>query len=379
MDDLTEICLRLNCVIGSSTKPLFELYALLKTPPSTTTHQDIKTCLNTYAPKLYKKCYRKDTDQKILETEKSLKRENLTLLHAFDERYPPYLASIPDRPLILFIRGNAIHLQKISVAIVGSRRATPVATRFAYDLAHQLCQHQIMVVSGLARGCDIWAHRGTLDACTQSTTSEKFGTVAVLGNGLNHIYPPEHRKIAHKIVEQQGCLLSECLPHTPPLAQNFPKRNRIIAGMSVATIVIEAGLRSGSLISARLAVEYGREIFAVPNHPNNTLSHGCHQLIRDGAHLLESLDDLSRILGDSYPSFQEWETPAQSREKKIQPDTLSAELLKFLAHIGTEGVGIEDFAQSCHLSLVQAQNILMELEIQGQIAKTLTGKFYRLS
>ncbi|HMP78976.1 MAG TPA: DNA-processing protein DprA [Pirellulaceae bacterium] len=205
-----------------------------------------------------------------------------------DEDYPRLLSEIHDPPVVLFCRGTLLPIDSLAVAIVGSRHATNYGLAQAEKLARGLAMAGVTVVSGLARGIDAAAHRGALSAGGR--------TLAVLGNGLTEVYPPEHAGLAREVMTQ-GALISELLPDQPPKSDAFPQRNRIITGLSVGLVVVEAAQRSGALISARLAMEQGREVFAVPGRVDNRMSGGCHRLIRDGAKLVETVDDVLEELG----------------------------------------------------------------------------------
>ena len=204
------------------------------------------------------------------------------------EQYPSQLKEIYDPPAILFGKGQLQPADALSIAIVGSRHATHYGKTVAENLARGLSLAGFTIVSGMARGIDAAAHRGALKAGGR--------TIAVLGGGLLNIYPPEHSTLAAEIA-QQGALLSEALPRKAPKAGCFPKRNRIVTGLSLGLIVVEAGDRSGALISPRLAMEQGREVFAVPGRIDSRMSRGCHRLIRDGAKLVECVDDVLEELG----------------------------------------------------------------------------------
>ncbi len=204
------------------------------------------------------------------------------------ESYPSQLKEIYDPPAILFGKGQLQPVDSLSIAIVGSRHATHYGKTVAENLARGLSLAGFTIVSGMARGIDAAAHRGALKAGGR--------TIAVLGGGLLNIYPPEHATLAAEIA-QQGVVLSEALPRNAPKAGCFPKRNRIVTGLSLGLIVVEAGDRSGALISARLAMEQGREVFAVPGRIDSRMSRGCHRLIRDGAKLVECVDDVLEELG----------------------------------------------------------------------------------
>jgi DNA processing protein len=207
----------------------------------------------------------------------------MAVVLAEDPRYPAMLREIPDPPGVLFLWGSLPASDRIAMAIVGTRHATHYGTRQAERLSVELVRAGFTVVSGLARGIDAAAHRGCLQAGGR--------TLAVLGGGFLRLYPPEHTELAQQI-RQQGCLISESPPQSPPCSGNFPQRNRVITGMSLGVIVIEAGHRSGALISARHALEQGREVFALPGRVDSPVSRGCHELLRDGAKLVESVDDV---------------------------------------------------------------------------------------
>jgi DNA processing protein len=202
--------------------------------------------------------------------------------------YPQPLRTIPDPPGVLFVRGDMLPSDGIAVAIVGTRHATQYGVAQAERLAAGLARCGYTIISGLARGIDAAAHRGALKAHGR--------TLAVLGSGVLTIYPPEHEGLASEVITH-GALLSENPPRSPPLSGAFPQRNRIITGLSLGVIVVEASDRSGALISARHAMEQGREVFAVPGRVDSRTSRGCHRLIRDGAKLVETIDDVLEELG----------------------------------------------------------------------------------
>ncbi len=205
-----------------------------------------------------------------------------------DDEYPRPLREIVDPPGILFVRGEILPPDAIAIAIVGSRHATHYGLKQAEKLAGSLARAGFTIVSGLARGIDAAAHRGALAAGGR--------TLAVMASGVVRIYPPEHGKLAHDVVHH-GALVSEAPPHAAPTSGSFPRRNRLISGLALGVIVVEAAARSGALITARLAAEQGREVFAVPGSIESRMSRGCHRLIRDGATLVETADDVLEQLG----------------------------------------------------------------------------------
>lgn len=217
-----------------------------------------------------------------------LKDSGARLVTWEDPLYPPLLKEIPDAPPGLFVRGDAAVLSGLQVAVVGSRNPSPSGRRIALQFAADLGRAGITVTSGLAIGIDSRAHEGALEAGAP--------TVAVLGCGPDTLYPRRNRKLAERITET-GALVTEFPPGTPPVAANFPRRNRLISGLGAGVVVVEAALKSGSLITARLAMEQGREVFAVPGAIHNPLSRGCHALIREGAKLTEKIEDILEELG----------------------------------------------------------------------------------
>lgn len=220
-------------------------------------------------------------------------QQNCGILMPDDEPYPQALSTLRDAPLFLFYRGNPKLINEASIAIVGSRNPSHYGREQAFTIAQQLVASDWHVISGLAIGIDGEAHQGALNNPTIIGTGK---TIAVLGSGLEEIYPKRHQALADHIVAAGGVLLSEHLPDVKALAQHFPRRNRIVSGISLGTLVIEAAYKSGSLITARLAAEQGREVFALPGAVTNPLSRGCHQLIKEGANLVENASDILALL-----------------------------------------------------------------------------------
>ena len=204
-------------------------------------------------------------------------------LHFQDKDYPTNLRYVYQPPATIYLEGSIIAQDQIAIAIVGSRRATDYGLNNAERIGFELASRGIAVISGLARGVDSAAHRGALRA--------KGRTIAVLGSGLNRIYPPENKKLAQEVA-QNGALISEFTPDTPPHRENFPRRNRIISGLSLGVVVVEAAKRSGALITANFALEQGREVFALPGKVDSFTSGGVHDLIKEGAKLIESTEDI---------------------------------------------------------------------------------------
>jgi len=275
-----------------------------------------------------------------------------------DERYPPLLREIPDPPEKLYIRGDPSVLLQPQLAIVGSRRASAAALRLASLLAGQLTNAGFHICSGLALGIDGAAHRGALDAGGKS--------VAVMGAGLDHLYPKRHTRLAHQLATA-GALVSELEPSMPPRKYNFPKRNRIISGLSMGVLVVEAAQASGSLITARLALEQGREVFALPWSTLHEGGRGCLRLIRDGAKMVLSVDDILEELGALYT--------LQSEVRPLcEPENTAADgSSKLLQFIGYEVVSLDELV---HLSAQPPSKILAQLsslELSGAILRTAGG------
>jgi DNA processing protein len=278
-----------------------------------------------------------------------------------DGRYPAALLQTADPPLLLYVHGNAAALCAPAVAIVGSRNATAQGLENARAFAQALGEAGVVVVSGLALGIDGAAHQGALRAAA--------GTVAVVGTGLDRVYPASHKKLAHRIAAGPGALVSEFAPGMPALRENFPQRNRIIAGMSLGTLVVEAALQSGSLVTARCAVEAGREVFAVPGSIHSPQSKGCHALIKQGAKLVESaadvLDELR--LGPRAPA----PAPAVAGG---QPPAAANPLLDAL---GYEPTTLDALQDRTGLPTAELSARLLELELAGHVARLPGGLFQR--
>lgn len=274
-----------------------------------------------------------------------------------DIGYPVLLAAIPDPPLVLWMRGDPSAFDQPSVAIVGSRAATPYGLEAASRLAGDLAAAGALVVSGLARGVDSAAHRGALAAGGR--------TAAVLGSGVDVVYPPEHGGLC-EAVAADGVVLSEWPPSTAPLPFHFPARNRIISGLSLAVVVVEAAEKSGSLITAGCALEQGRAVMAVPGNILSGRHRGCHALIRDGAAVVESAEDVLAELRSSSlrPAAREATTPAQS-------DPLLA-----CMHPG-ESYDVESLGRETGLTAPQLLSRLLGLELQGVVRRVDGGRFVR--
>ena len=273
-------------------------------------------------------------------------RHILTLEHP---AYPRLLAEIPDPPPLLFVQGDPAVLGRLQLALVGSRNPTAGGARTARDFAAFLARAGLVITSGLALGIDAAAHEGALAAGRP--------TVAVTGTGLDRVYPARHHKLAHAIAEQ-GALVSEFPTGTPPRPEHFPRRNRIISGLSLGVLVVEAAVRSGSLITARLAAEQGREVFAIPGSIHNPLARGCHALIRQGAKLVET-------------------TWRSSNSVDTAPPTLDADHLGLLESLGYDAVSVDELVRRSGLTAEAVSSMLLILELEGYVVPAPGGRYAR--
>ncbi|WP_201576532.1 DNA-processing protein DprA [Psychrobacter sp. H8-1] len=238
------------------------------------------------------------TQANIDKIQQALTEGRYSLLFADQADYPMQLLQIYDPPPLLFYRGNSARLNQAQIAIVGSRKPTAHAQKTTFDMAQYLAQAGYVITSGLAMGVDKRAHLGAL---AQADAEYQGRTIGVMGTGIDVYYPNHHDQLFAQIIDQGGCIISELLPHTQPHKHTFPRRNRLVAGLSLATIVTEATIKSGSLITARLTSEQGKQVFAIPSHIDNSNAEGCHHLIREGATLIyhpqQVLEDVNSQLG----------------------------------------------------------------------------------
>ena len=286
-----------------------------------------------------------------------------------DADYPPLLLHSADPPLLLYLQGRAALLNARSVAIVGSRQASAQGLDNARAFARSLAQSGWAIVSGLAAGIDAAAHRGALEADAEGGA----GTVAVVGTGVDRIYPRSHQALTQRIAEQ-GLLVSELALGTPPLAPNFPQRNRLIAGLSRGTLVVEAALRSGSLITARLAAEAGREVMALPGSLLAPQSHGCHALIRQGAALVTSpeqvLDELNGL-----PALSLLDALAEPAAPPVTAQATAVDAV--LCALGHDPLSLDALINRCGWSAPALSAHLLTLELDGLVARLPGGLYQR--
>lgn len=304
-----------------------------------------------------------------------------------DARFPRQLLDTADPPLMLFAQGHVALLHAPSIAIVGSRNTTAQGSDNARAFARSLSQNGYTVVSGLALGIDGAAHEGALLGAASGAASSPSSvpsagavtvgsTIAVVGTGLDRIYPAKHAQLARDIAAQ-GLLLSEFFLGTPPLAENFPQRNRIIAGLAQGTLVVEAALRSGSLITASMAIECGREVFAIPGSIHSPQSHGCHALIKQGAKLVETAQDVLEELGRSAGHAAKAAPRAAGLAASLHTLLHTSLHTSLLDAMGFDPVTLDAVLARTGLPTASAQAQLWELEMEGAVHRLPGGRFQR--
>jgi len=297
-------------------------------------------------------------------------QDGQTLLAYKEGGYPGLLAEIDDAPILLYVRGDVALLSDPQLAIVGSRHASKQGINIAKDFAQHLSSQGLTITSGLALGIDAAAHEGALKGIGK--------TVAVVATGLDRIYPASNQSLGRQIAEE-GAMVSEFPLGTQPLSRNFPKRNRIISGLSTGTLVVEAALKSGSLITARTAINQGREVFAVPGSINNPQAKGCHQLIKQGAKLVESgqdiFDELSALIQLSL-------TPQNrdlfSEDSAVESDSSLLTKHPILTHIGFDAIGMDELVVLSKSPVYDIQGQLLLLELEGVVESLSAGRWRRI-
>ncbi len=311
-----------------------------------------------------------DADRELALAEKL----GIWLVHCQDGRYPPALKAIYDPPPVLYVKGTLTRADNLAMAIVGCRRCTHYGTEQANRFAHLLASSGFTIVSGLARGIDSAAHQGALAA--------KGRTIAVQGCGLAHVFPPENKKLFESITES-GAVVSELPLAYEPLSENFPARNRIIAGLSMGVLVVEATHRSGALISAKAAMENNREVMAVPGRIDSPTSAGCHRLIKEGAGLIDSIETLMDTLGHIGYGLKGHAQTAAAQAKQTAEQglfdlsrlSLTPEEAKIIEQLDSEPVHVEELISQTRLAAGQIHAALIQLQLKGLI-KQLPGSLY---
>ena len=293
-----------------------------------------------------------------------LEGEGRGLITLADERYPERLKEIAAPPLLLFYQGDVELLSQPQIAIVGARAATAAGLETAKGFAAELSRRGLVITSGLALGIDGAAHRGAIEA--------QGKTIAVCATGLDRVYPARHRALAHEI-SANGVLISEFPPGTPPLPEHFPRRNRLISGLSLGVLVVEAAPESGSLITARLALEQGREVFAIPGSIHAPQSRGCHALIRQGAKLTETVHDVLEELHEFMHDEAAFEETSASPQPKLEPMQQ-----RVLDALGFDSASFDDLVERTSLPLENLSSALLALELQGHIGVLPGGAYQRV-
>ncbi|MCX8026482.1 MAG: DNA-processing protein DprA [Thermodesulfovibrionales bacterium] len=300
--------------------------------------------------------------KKIDDIIKAIQSKGAWILKITDNRYPKSLREIDDSPIILYCLGEYKKEDNIAIAIVGSRRMSEYGRRVASQISRELSSIGVTIVSGFARGIDTVAHRSALDAGGRS--------IAILGSGIDIIYPTENRLLFDKI-KNSGCIMTEFTPNTPPDKFNFPKRNRIISGLSLGVLVVEAAMGSGSLITAHYATEQNKEVFAVPGNITNTLSQGTNALIKKGAKLVQKTED---IIEELIPQLKGLIKETETSKNKLEITDKEDAILKVLKE---EPTHIDDIVRQSGYSIEEALTILLELELKGIIMQKEGKRFLR--
>jgi DNA processing protein len=299
---------------------------------------------------------------------KRIEKAGVHVVTRDDPEYPKNLREVYDPPIILYVKGTLSERDALAIAVVGSRRTTLYGQDMARKLAYQLGRVGVTVVSGLARGIDSAAHTGTLQA--------KGRTVAVIGCGIDIVYPAENEKLANEIVEKGGAVVTEFPFGVKPDKQNFPMRNRIISGWSLGTVVVEANLKSGALITANQAAEQGRQVFAVPGRADSILSRGTNKLIKDGAKLTEDVEDILGEFEYLLPKRATEQAEAASEGGGTKPALVLSDMEeKVMAHLGREETAIDEVIRASGLTTACVSATLLSLEMK-RLIRQLPGKLY---
>lgn len=293
-------------------------------------------------------------------------KKNIKIVSHLDDYFPKIMQEFDDRPPLLFCLGNAKLLNSENIAIVGSRNASANGLRLAYKIAKNLSEHKKTIVSGFARGIDSAAHKASVD----------YATIAVLAGGIDHIYPPENAALYHEIAEK-GLIVAELPLGAIPKSQNFPQRNRIISGISKSVAIIEATLKSGSLITAKFALQQNKEIFAVPGFPLDPHYQGTNKLLKEGAHLLESAEDILQIL-ESYQvdriNLNEPQQNFYDQKNNFIEKELTEARIQTINLLGASPVSIDEIISITQLPANLLLTIIVELELAGKIIRHFGNK-----
>ncbi len=297
-----------------------------------------------------------------------LKKKEICVVSFKEEDYPKSLLEISDFPIVLYVKGNAKKLNSLNFAIVGSRQASLYGTTMARQFAQRLSELGWTIVSGMARGIDTYAHEGAL-----STGS---ATIAVLGCGLNYIYPPENEELLKRIAHN-GAVISEFPMDVAPVAHNFPRRNRMISGLSSGVLIVEAALKSGALITADCALEQGREVFALPGKIDNPCSQGVHNLIKQGAKLVTCVEDILEELKVPIQGYLKRETGLGKQEVEPKPISLNLpeDEQQIYSYVNDRPIHMDELSERCGVMISSVGSLLFRLELK-KLVKQLPGKMF---
>lgn len=293
------------------------------------------------------------------------KKYNLKIITLDDQGYPEILKNIPDPPIVLYVKGELKEEDKLALAIVGSRRASFYGLTQAHNFARDLSQVGFTIVSGMARGIDTYAHQGALKAGGR--------TIAVLGSGFNHLYPQENKELAEEIAKN-GAVISEFPVDTLPLKQNFPRRNRVISGLSLGVLVVEAARNSGALITADFALEQGREVFALPGKVDSQNTFGTHELIKQGAKLVSSKEDILEEF--ALPVTKSYATQKRP-EENLDSGLDNGQEYEIYNLISGQSIQLDDLVQKTNLEILRIAPLLLKLEMKGLIRELPGKRFIR--
>ena len=357
-DQETIAWIRLGLVVGLTPSGFRKLLAALATPEAICA-ADHATLARIVSVDVAAAVVRGPDAKRLETTLQWLEEPGNHVVTFADHGYPRLLLEITDPPPLLYVKGRPVLLDGAALAVVGSRNASQQGRVNAQAFSQELSQGGFTIISGLAMGIDAAAHLGGLAGASSS--------IAVVGTGLDIVYPARNRDLAHQLAEQ-GALVSEFALGSPPLASNFPRRNRLISGLSRGCLVVEAALQSGSLITARYALEQGRDVFAVPGSIHSPLSKGCHQLIKQGAKLVESSQDILEELG---AAVRVRETTAGGDEEAVQETPV-------LAALGYDPIDLDTLCERSGLTPDSASAMLLTLELEGVVSRLPGGKFQRV-
>lgn len=359
MTETERLWLRLHLIPGLGRRGIFRLLQVFGSPQAALKAPDHAWKSAGMTPSVLAARNSAANEDHFTTTCNTLASLHVRLVSFWDEVYPSLLRAIPDPPALLYLRGQV--RQEEGFAIVGSRGASPAGTRLTQEISRELSSRGICIVSGLARGIDTAAHQGALDG--------GGATTAVLGCGIDRIYPPENARLFHRILDQDGTILTEYPPGTPPLAGHFPGRNRIISGLCRGVLIVEAAEGSGSLITADFALEQGREVFAVPAAVYSPVGGGVNRLLKEGATLVTESSDILERLWPSLP------TAAVRRHEETVGSSLAEPLRSVYAVVSDEPLHIDDLSRKCGLTPPQLSAILLDLELNGSVEQ-LPGMRY---